>query len=64
MNMIMEREQAVTETVAAVRRIESEQGVTTASLDAIRAALICIWRATRFLRQLMQQSQLAKLLIR
>ena len=42
MNMIMEREQAVTETVAAVRRIESEQGVTTASLDAIRAALISL----------------------
>jgi predicted metal-dependent enzyme (double-stranded beta helix superfamily) len=42
MNMTVERDQAVAETVAAVRDIESEQGVTTESLDAIRAALIAL----------------------
>ena len=42
MNMTIERERAVADTVAAIRDIESEQGVTTASLDAIRATLIAL----------------------
>jgi predicted metal-dependent enzyme (double-stranded beta helix superfamily) len=48
MNVAAERDQAVAETVSAIRKIEAEQGTTCASLDAIRAELIALANRREF----------------